>query len=241
MSEHSPDPLDLRALDADSAVPLDADALFADIAGDIAAESGPVAWLRSLPTPRRLALGAVLTLGVVGVAFGFFGRVDWALYPLDRMVSELAGMVIVFAVAAWMTLLPAYRVAPAAGRVWALGLVGLGLPFVLAALPMAHGAHAASLEGAGADLVPRALECFASGVGAALPVLLLLVALDRGGQTQRTRVVFAGLAAGMAGVMALQVHCPITQPVHLLSGHASVVVGLLAGWGLFGALFRPQS
>ncbi len=240
MNEPTPDPLDLRSLADDASPTLDADAMFADLERDLAREVGPVARLRSLETSKRVGLGVIAALFITALSLGLTGRPDWALYPASRMIAELSAVALVFTGALWWTLFPAHR--PTPRTLWTLLLVATGtsLPFVLAALPMAHALHDASLQGAGEDLAARAGACFIWGMVSALPVLFLLVALDRDGQSSGSRIVCAAVAAALVGVLSLQVHCPITQPIHLLWGHASVGVGLLVGYAGYRALRRAR-
>ncbi|MEO8904424.1 MAG: hypothetical protein ABI488_18785 [Polyangiaceae bacterium] len=68
----------------------------------------------------------------------------------------------------------------------------------------------------------RSLACFAYGSALAAPSFALLWALDRG-----VRVPFqvGALAAGTVGIVAnliLMLHCPLTNPAHLLAGHLSI-------------------
>jgi protein-S-isoprenylcysteine O-methyltransferase Ste14 len=71
------------------------------------------------------------------------------------------------------------------------------------------------------------------------PVFVALRLLDRQRQRAYWPVVAALAALGLAGNLSLQLHCPITHPVHLVLGHATVAliaVGVaLVAWRWVGA------
>jgi hypothetical protein len=190
------------------------------------AERGVRAWLSSRPTTLRysLAVASVLLLPLA-VLVGT-PRPDLSVYPLLR----LGGTMVVYAgVALWLSLAalaPAQRPLPSSGRRLTFLALAAAVPILVALSPMAHSAHAASLAGAGADLVPRALACFSFGSALALPLVLLLSGMERGVSPRARWLVGAG--GGLAGVAAVELHCPITQPVHLVLGHATLAVAWLA-------------
>ena len=73
-----------------------------------------------------------------------------------------------------------------------------------------------------------AAGCFIFGLATALPVAALAWVMRRAsGPEPRRDVLMAGVA-GATGLMALQLHCPITQTVHLLAAHVMVVLAALA-------------
>ena len=217
------DPLGLSALAAGEPAP-DMDAIFDGLDAQVTAETGPLAWLRSRRPvlQRTLAGGAVALIALV--SFVLSGRVDIAVYPGARLALELGALSVMALSVMWVGLRPVFRaeVDPTLAR--AILAVTLLLPFALAALPMAHVDHPASLAGAGSDLVDRAWRCLAYGLATAAPVALLVAGMDTlvGAGRQRARLLAS--AAGAGGLLALTLHCPITQPVHLLVSHAPVVV-----------------
>lgn len=196
----------------------------------LAAERGPVAWLRARPTPvRRAMVGATIGLVLV-LAWTAFGRVDMPLFPTDRLAVELGLLALVAVGLIGLGLRHGLREAPAWTGLFVLFVVAL--PTVAYFLPMAHSAHPASLAGAGSDLAARALSCFAWGMSMAAPVALVLALSERDPSPEWPRDGLAAGAAGVAGLMALTLHCPITQPIHLLVGHAPVVIGMIAVFAL---------
>jgi hypothetical protein len=59
-----------------------------------------------------------------------------------------------------------------------------------------------------------------------LPVLLVAFAVRRAEVDGAALGALAGVAAGLTGNLALQVHCPITHTAHLLIGHATLIIVL---------------
>lgn len=215
-----------RAVDRD-ALGVDLDAVFASISTDIDGDRGPLAWLRSRSTPvQRLLVMVVaaLILGAIGLSMG---RVDLAHYPVARLALEIGVFGVLMAGLTALALRPALGVARRGQVVGAVvALVAGGV--LLAVLPSAHEAHHASVAGTGDDLLPRAAGCFIFGLATALPVAALAWVMRRAsGPEPRRDVLMAGVA-GATGLMALQLHCPITQTVHLLAAHVMVVLAALA-------------
>ena len=60
-----------------------------------------------------------------------------------------------------------------------------------------------------------------------LPFILLARLMDRGGLRSRDRSLFAVLTGFLAGNIMLQLHCPNTDPLHLLFGHGGVLIPML--------------
>lgn len=225
-----PPKIDLAPFDA-APPEVDRDALFAQVERDIASE-GLRGRMRAIPTPLRLGLGAVLAGAIALLSFVVTGRPDVAVYPDGRLALELLAIGgLNFGLLA-LTTRPGFK--PEFDRTTFMSLIGVALlaPFVLGLLPVAHTAHEASLAGAGADFWPRALGCLAFGIGAGAPMLLVLAAIDRQSLSWSARIALGGSAAGLTGLLALQLHCPITHSAHILTGHAPVVAGCVAGWFL---------
>lgn len=203
--------------------PTDIDDLFDGLAKQLEGERGPRAWLRSRSTFARLALLAALALIVPLWALLLAPRVDLPIYPRLRLAVELIVLASP-AVCAWLSCLrPLYR--PPLPR-WvgpALMAFALGAAITVVALPPAHADHPASLLGVGEDLIPRAVACFALGAAWGIPIMLLGILA---GRTSRPAPTLFALAA-LAGMIGLQLHCPLVSPAHLFAGHATVTIAYL--------------
>ncbi len=190
---------------------------------------------KSWPTRRRVWVPFAV-LGVV-VAFVFWGsrRSDWPVYPRFRLVLELVALTAIFVLSVPLALRPLHR--PPL-RPWVgvgVALLALGVPLMLAFVGPAHLDHPASIQGGGADLWSRALACFK--MGGILGAVLLGVTLAMARHRVHLGVGVASFAAlgAVAGVLALQFHCPITLKSHLLLGHVSLpgvfmLLGYLYWW-----------
>jgi len=194
---------------------------------ELQAEQAAAGWLRNRPTPFRV----VLSIGVptVLVAWHLMAnrREDWGVYPPARLVGEAAILLVSLWAAIHFSLRPLYL----PPRTWprrVVMLVALTLPAVLAALGPAHFAHSASLEGTGLDFWPRALACLKFGAAMAVPAMLVLLWADRSQGKSLTLAALVAGAGGLTGNLVLHVHCPITDPLHLLVGHATVGLLLVA-------------
>lgn len=200
--------------------------LLAAVQQDLARERGPLARLRSLATPARVALALAGGLVILGVGVLKL-RPDLGVYPLLRFALELGALGVIGLGAGWLWLRPLHRPALPAWLAAALVLLALALPWALSALPAAHTAHPASLAGAGDDLVSRAVACFLHGSMLALPLALFLALLGRGTRRLVRYAVLPAAAGALAGLVSLNLHCPLTAPVHLLAGHAPIVLVLV--------------
>jgi len=110
----------------------------------------------------------------------------------------------------------------------------LGVVTVVA-LPVAHALHPASIAGTGAMFWKQAGACFGFGVAFALFATAGLGALSRNGARRLLPGPLGVWAAGLTGLTALYLHCPITTHDHLWTGHATIIVPLLAvAWLLRG-------
>ena len=207
---------------------LEFDALFASISAEVEAEHGVVSGLRERLPTERVALGLLAMALTTVVVYATTRRVDMAVYPLLRLGLEMGALSIAAALALWWGMRPLYLPEPPRWVVpTILGALCI-LPFASGLLPIAHLNHPASLEGAGADLWVRAIKCLLFGIVTAVPTLLVAGALQRVQTPGRNRLLLAAIAAGSGGIVALAVHCPITQPLHLVVGHAPVILGVIA-------------
>ncbi|PKN58905.1 MAG: hypothetical protein CVU56_02870 [Deltaproteobacteria bacterium HGW-Deltaproteobacteria-14] len=218
-------------------------ALFAAVEAEQRRERGPLAWLRSRPTWVRRSMIFGMAIVIATIILVAMRRPDFAFYPMGRFALELGLLAGALAVAVAVAVRPRLDV-PSARATSALVGLAILVPVLLAVLPQAHAGHPASLLGVGSDFLPRAIGCLVWGLvmGTPTAIIAFLARRDGGGEPRRD-LLLAG-AAGLAGVIALEMHCPITDGDHLLVGHVSVVVILVAviavaGW-LGGRLRRRR-
>ncbi|HKU43634.1 MAG TPA: hypothetical protein VJR89_35995 [Polyangiales bacterium] len=216
--EHRPP---LWAAEQEDAAGLDLERLQAELQNELARERGPIAWLRSRSTPLRgmLAGGAVAAIVLATMALRL--RPDYAAYPEGRMLAVLGLIAALIVVDLILTLWPLQL--PAAPRWLARAAVvaaPLGL-FVLYMLPPPHTGHPRTSLPAGFEpAFWAAARCLLLGSAVAAALYALLRGLDRGG-TQRLLLMAA--CAGLAANLMLQLHCPVSAPLHLLIGHLGVL------------------
>jgi hypothetical protein len=197
---------------------------FDSVANSVSRETGVRGRLRGLPTRTRLTVAAVGAVGLAGAAAMLQMRPDIAVYPLGRMTLVIAVLGVLLALALHHALRPMHEPgAPESGDRARVALLIVAC-FALAGLPSAHLDHPASLGGVGEDLVSRAFGCFSSGTAIAAPLFVLLRLLDRGAHVALWPMMWAAAALGVLANVALQFHCPITHPAHLLLGHAGIAL-----------------
>lgn len=202
------------------------DALFEQVQMSVDRDRGALGWLKSRSTPMRVA--AALAVPTALVAFQLLTklRVDISVYPVGRMVVEVTALLIGTVGATMMALRPLQRTHRPAFT-WAWLVLVLAVPFLMAATGPAHLAHPASLEGVGDDFWRRALACFGYGVAMAAPAWVALALFDRQASKAGAIVLVTAAVSGLVGNFVLHVHCPLTDPMHLLVGHATVGIALL--------------
>jgi len=205
---------------------------FHALARQLDAETGPAAWLRSRSTSERFGVLIAVAVAASVVAATLGGWTDLALLAQGRLVLEFA-------------LLGGFALLGMAGSVrgyhhrelprWmGWGLIGatLVVPLALALMPMPS---AEVPEGAA---MAAALGCLMYGLAIAAPVLLVAWVLDRGSWRGRPSVRYAASAAGLAGLVGLQLHCPVHHAEHLMVGHLPVVLAMLGTAAVLGVLSR---
>ncbi len=208
-------------------LPGDLSGLARAVAEDLARERGPRAWLRSRSRGLRVALLAGLAAAEILVVVAFSPRPDLPDYPVARLALTFAWTAAIVVAAHVQALRPLHH-APA--RPWivsAILFVAVAAPLALAFLP--------ELPDAPGTAVPWFGTCLGKGVALALPLLLAGRALDRRGHAGRTSAALAAVAAGLAGVLGLGVHCPANDPLHLVCAHGTVPAVVLAVYLLISA------
>jgi hypothetical protein len=197
---------------------------------ELAREVTGVATLRALRTPYRVLLVLAALALVVLLAVAVAPRADLASYPRGRMALSIVLLSAVAAVASWRLLRPLHLPPPPLWSSRLLLIAGVTLPCVLAALPLDHaGANA----GTGAGFAVGCGKCLAFGGALGFPALLLALLLRRAPVDGAAVSALGGVAAGLAANVALGLHCPVSDPAHIVSGHALLVVllgGVAASW-----------
>lgn len=191
----------------------------------------PVATRNAL---REAAWIAALGLGWTALLVAVLHpRSDLPALPMFRFGLGLASWAAVAMLGVTMVLRPERgQVLPSLA---ATRLTVLGLPLVAVTLALLFLVDAPSrtqhLEGAARDA--KMLHCFALGIGAALlPLILLMIATRRLPSGHGWIGAGLGVACGALGALMLHLVCPVGGAAHVLTGHASAMVG----GGLLGAL-----
>jgi hypothetical protein len=189
------------------------------VAADIAAERGPVAWLRSRSRGARGLVVLAVVAAELALFWGALLRQDLGQYPPARLALVAGGYALILALAAWTSLRPIYLAEPRR-RLRALVALAVMAPVAVALLPELATAPGYQAEG---------YICFAGGLVLSLPALLTCRILDRGGHRAGTAAILAAVSAGMVGTLAMQLQCPINESLHLLAAHAPIPTTLIAG------------
>lgn len=201
-----------------------------------AAEKKPGYAIKTQPTPRRRLMAFIAFAMVILVTLLTGRRPDLGSYPPAMLVLVLGSLGTLFALSAWTALRPIHRpmLAP-----WKLGLVtGVAVATTLV-LALAPGVHDHITLRPDMPLIRHASPCMIYGFVFGLPVYGALRFLDRG-SSWSARIV-AACAAGLAGNMVLELHCPMGGSTHLMAGHASVIIAYVGGVFLIEALLRARS
>ena len=208
---------------------------YADFESQLAGERRALQRLASLADPTRWLLASAALLIPVVVGFVLLRR-DFAAYPTTRLLFEISGFWLPALAACWVWLYPLYRSRPPSWVVPLLFALGLLLPWLIAALPPTHAA--AAFAGTFRAL-PRAPSCFIFGSALALPVAAMLEVLGRCNRGQTGFALLPALAAALAALVSLELHCANTSPSHLLAGHAPIAVVLPVIWQI-GVMLMPR-
>lgn len=226
-------------LDALMAAPeelADVSALFEGVQAQIeAAEKKPSYKLRTQPTSRRRLMAFIAFAMVILVTLMTGRRPDLGAYPPAMLALVLGSLGTLFALSAWTALRPIHRPMLAPWKLGALTALAVGTTLVLALAPGIHDHVALRPD---APLIRHASPCMIYGFMFGLPVYGALRFLDRG-SSWSARII-AACAAGLAGNMILELHCPMGGSAHLMAGHASVIICYVAGVFLIEALLRAR-
>lgn len=213
----------------------DVTALLSRTLGDVDAERGIAAKMRSLSTPVRIAIAIAIATAVPLVVLVVMPRADLGALPRGRFALDVLLYALPAVAALAIALWPMQRTVSTRTRALVALCAVLGAVCV-AALPPLHGDHAGALVGEG-SFVRLALGCLAFGTITAAPAFVILRLLAREGGHVGTKAFVLGLAAALSGSAAVFVHCAITHPPHLWAGHVTVLVPA-AIWALWHARGR---
>lgn len=197
--------------------------------GTSAALSREAHWSRSLshlPTGQRLVLLALSVSVALGWVVLFSSRPDLRQPGALPVRAMLGAASVVLMLGLWVAYRPIHR--PALPRWVQLG--ALIAAIVVAWLPVVWPAAAVvgAEAGAGLQLYTRAARCLSWGAAIGLLLLGLLWLTARGDRGLSRVPLGVFLVAGLAGTVAVQLHCPVADPLHVALGHSSVLTVLLA-------------
>ncbi len=224
-----------RALGGLDETPVDLSMLSGVLSAQLQMERGLRGMARRLPSVARLGVVFALVLLVVAWVGLQMARPDLGVYPVGRMALVLASLSAMLVGASVYATRPLHRAPLPRGLHAAALLSVVALPLALAVLPVAHSDHPMAFRPE--PFWPQTLMCFSFGsVVAGLTVLSLWMVERRDRLPARVIVLFVGVG-GLAGNLALQLQCPVTDPLHLVLGH-----GLVGGvWtALVGALWTNR-
>lgn len=192
----------------------------------VSRDTGLLSTLRQLPRLVRVALAGVALGGLALVVGLLSARQDLGAYPALRLLLEAGASAVLALLLAKVALRGPHRAAPAPGVAWGLAGAAVALPAVLALVPPADLMLPGAKGGEGA-FVKEVMACFVYGCAAALSVLGTLAMLQRLPPTRARVTALAAAGAGLGGVLALQLHCPIAVRDHLMMGHTTVPLALI--------------
>ena len=212
---------DVDAPSAGTLPPMAFEEMFAQLSEDLEIEEPTLRGrVRSMPTRARLGLGAAAGLFFGGASLAALGlRGDFASLELPRLAAGSLIVLAVGGVAAALALRGAHK-APLgpAGRVAAV--IALAIPFVSVVIPGFWEGMTVPREMA----VMAILKCVALGSPIAVISGAVVLFMTRWTQTPRLRLALAGVAGGCVGFVAQQLRCPGADPMHMLLGHAGLLI-----------------
>lgn len=215
----------------------DVSALFDGVKAQIdAAEKKPAYRLQTQATPRKRLMSFIAFAMVILVTLLTGRRPDLNAYPPAMLALVLGSLGTLFAISAWSALRPVHKPALTPAKLGLMTAVAVGATLLLALAPGVHDHIELRPD---APLLRHASPCMIYGFIFGLPVYGALRFLDPG-SSYGARIV-AACAAGLAGNMVLELHCPMGGSTHLMAGHASVIVAYVAGVFVIEAILRARS
>lgn len=209
-------------------------ALLAGVESEIAREHGPIAWLRSRPTRVRVGLAAAVVLAAALLTIVVTPRTQFAPLPLVRVVLTVSVLSVLLIALVRLGLRPLQ--APPSRRIAVTFAIAVALvvPVLFSVLPTPE-AGRVDVPVPGVPPAVATGVCFVLGALTAALLVLALRILDRGAHGSRISALLAGAAGGLAGNLTLELHCPVTNPAHLLPGHATIGFVFVAAYALIHA------
>jgi hypothetical protein len=196
---------------------------FEDLERHMIGERGFLGRMRSLPSTTRWTLAIAALLVPVAIGLGVL-RPDIAVYPPARLVFELCALGGLALASCWFWLRPLYRARPKDRVFLAVLAAGLLAPWAIAMF--------SAVDPEGGNALGRPAICFALGSAFALPVIAVVGGLGRRGRGISGFAILPALVGALAGLVGLELHCPNSAPIHLLTGHAPIALVLPLLWQL---------
>jgi hypothetical protein len=180
---------------------------------------------RSVLTATLLAVWAAVTLAGAA-AFGFYGVRRLDIGPVVLIFTALGGFALLTAAASANAIAPGARRPVHPALLTAAGLAVLAAVFALIFPDRSAG-----------RFLPQGLVCFRAGLLCAAPAgLAAWLALRRGFAVDRPAAGLAiGTFAGLAGLSALELHCPNFRLPHVVVWHLAVVAAAALAGYFFGS------
>jgi hypothetical protein len=194
---------------------------FQDLEQQMVGETGFRGRLRSLPSTTRWMLVCASLLAPVAIGLAKL-RPDIAIYPSARLGFEICAFGGLALASCWFWLRPLYRAQPNNGVFLAVLAAGLLAPWVIAMF--------SAVNPESGNALGRPAICFALGSAFAFPVIAVVGGLGRGGRGISGFAILPALAGALAGLVGLELHCPNSAPIHLLTGHAPIALVLPLLW-----------
>ncbi len=177
-------------------------------------------WLKSRRTWVRALLAVASGTLIFVYVLMWMRRPDFDAYPRERMLLTIGMMLGLMVASLWMGLRSLGRPPLPTWLQRGLTTVGVVAAFLLAAMPSGYLTPQQFVSMELIDVLGT--PCFFLGLLFGVPVYALARVLDRGANP--FSAILAALAAGLTGNLVLDVHCPRSDPTHLLFGHFSVVL-----------------
>jgi hypothetical protein len=211
--------------------PDELDAMFRALEGRMQeAESKPTWWWRTRSTRARRLVAITTFVVVVALTALLAPSRGVDALSLPSVLATLAALSVLVVASLFVAVRPVH--VPALPRWQLVGLVGLSIAATI--IVAVSTGRPMELHG---SLFAHASPCMYFGLLAGVPVFAVARLLDRGAILGP---ILAAAAAGLAGNVALALHCPLATPSHNVAGHASVAVLFVAGIAMVELVLRRR-